>query len=75
MVGLDDNLVEPLPRTPDNEEEQMPTYYVEDYDGERNADAVEPVVLSPVVEAKVVEAESAPKAAKKTSRAQTKKKG
>ena len=54
----------------------MPTYYVEDYDGERNDDAVEPVVLSPVwdVEAKVVEAESKPKAAKKTSRAQTKKK-
>ncbi len=55
----------------------MPTHYVEDYDGERNADAVEPVVLSPVVtdvEAKVVEPESKPKAAKKTARAQTKKK-
>ena len=53
----------------------MPTYYVEDYDGERNDDAVERVVLSPVtdeVQAKVVEPESKPKAAKKTSRAKTK---
>ena len=60
----------------------MPTYYVEDYDGKRNDDAVAPVVLSPVVsdgnssavEAKVVEPESKPRTAKKTSRAQTKKK-
>jgi hypothetical protein len=52
----------------------MPTYYVEDYDGDRNDDAVERVVLSPVVEAKVVEAEEKQPAAKKTSRAQTKKK-
>lgn len=55
----------------------MPTHYVEDYDGDRNDDAVAPVVLSPVQDdyvAKVVEPESAPKAAKKTSRAQTKKK-
>lgn len=53
----------------------MPTHYVEDYDGERNDDAAEPVVLSPVwdVQAKVVEPESKPKAAKKTARAQTKK--
>ena len=54
----------------------MPTYYVEDYDGKRAADAVEPLTLNPVVsdevEAKVIEPESAPKAAKKTSRAQTK---
>jgi hypothetical protein len=54
----------------------MPTHYVEDYDGERNDDAVEPVVLSPVVDdavtAKVVEPESKAKPAKKTSRAQTK---
>ena len=55
-----------------------PTYYTEDYDGERNSDAVEPVVLSPVVddapqaEAKVVERESKPKAAKKTAKAKTK---
>lgn len=55
----------------------MPTYYVEDYEGERNEDAVEPVVLSPVVSdtrAKVVEAAEAPKQAEKTARAQTKKK-
>jgi hypothetical protein len=44
----------------------MPTYYVEDYDGERNKDAAEPDV-----NAKVVEAEAA-KPAKKTSRAKTK---
>lgn len=53
----------------------MVTHYVEDYDGEKNADAAEPVVLAPVLEdvtAKVVEPESAPKAAKKTSRAKTK---
>jgi hypothetical protein len=54
----------------------MPTYYVEDYDGDRNEDAVEPVVLSPVVDqprvrAKVVEAEQKP-APKKSSRASTK---
>lgn len=56
----------------------MPTHYVEDYDGERNEDAVERVVLTPVVDdgvqAKVVEPEASPKPAKKTSRAQTKKK-
>jgi hypothetical protein len=38
----------------------MPTYYVEDYDGKKSADAVEPVVLAPVsdVDSKRVEAES-----------------
>lgn len=46
----------------------MPTYYVEDYDGEREDDAAE---QSPV-EAKVVEREAAPAPAKKTSRAKTK---
>lgn len=52
----------------------MPTYYVEDYDGERNSDAVERETLSPVaeVEAKVVEPEQPKKPAKKTSRAKTK---
>jgi hypothetical protein len=54
----------------------MVTHYVEDYDGERNTDAAEPVVLAPVPDdaptAKVVEPESKPKAAKKTSRAKTK---
>lgn len=53
-----------------------PTHYVEDYDGDRNDDAVERVVLAPVVDdgvtAKVVEPESKPKAAKKTSSAKTK---
>ena len=55
----------------------MPTYYVEDYDGKRNSDAVDAapaeVAASPVedVTAKVVEAEAKP-AAKKTSRATTK---
>jgi hypothetical protein len=33
----------------------MPTYYVEDYDGERNDDAVE-TAPAPVVETKVVDA-------------------
>lgn len=28
----------------------MPTHYVEDYDGKKNDDAVEVVVLSPVVD-------------------------
>jgi hypothetical protein len=28
----------------------MPTYYVEDYDGKKSDDAVEPVVLAPVFE-------------------------
>ena len=51
----------------------MPTYYVEDYDGERNDDAVDRPEFAPVVEAKVVEAETTTKpAAKKTSRAKTK---
>lgn len=53
----------------------MVTHYVEDYDGERNKDAAEPVVLNPVVgdiEAKVVEPEGKPAAAKKTSAAKTK---
>lgn len=53
----------------------MGTYYVEDYDGERNEDAIEAVVLAPVVDdapveegvqAKVVEAPE-PKPAKKTA--------
>lgn len=56
----------------------MPTHYVEDYDGERNEDAVDRVVLSPVsdlddeVEAKVVEPAKAKKAAKKSATAETK---
>jgi hypothetical protein len=54
----------------------MPTFYVEDYDGDRNDDAVEPLTLAPVaddgVQAKVVEPESQPRSAKKTSRAKTK---
>jgi hypothetical protein len=34
----------------------MPTFYVEDFDGEKADDAVEPVVLSPVfAESKVVD--------------------
>ena len=45
----------------------MPTYYVEDYDGERNADAVEPLTL------KVVEPVADAPEPKKTARAQTKK--
>lgn len=55
----------------------MPTYYVEDYDGERNEDAVDQVVLSPVVDdgevqAKVVAPEGTKSEPKKTSRAKTK---
>jgi hypothetical protein len=58
----------------------VPTYYVEDYDGERNKDAVETVVLAPVTEypedgettAKVVEPAKPKRAAKKTSKASTK---
>lgn len=54
-------------------EVQMPTYYVEDYDGKREDEAERVVIpLPPDTEAKVVEAESAPAPAKKTSRAQTK---
>jgi hypothetical protein len=36
-------------------EKQMPTYYAEDYDGERNDDAVEPVDFH----SKVVDSEAA----------------
>ncbi|MGZ4530735.1 MAG: endonuclease VII domain-containing protein [Mycobacteriaceae bacterium] len=54
------------------EGESMPTYYVEDYDGERNDDAAEPLTLTPVAETKVVEAEAEKPAPKKTSRAKTK---
>jgi len=55
----------------------MPTYYVEDYDGKRNSDAVDAVPAevdaTPIedVTAKVVEADAKP-APKKTSRAKTK---
>lgn len=45
----------------------MPTYYVEDYDGERNEDAVEPLTLKVVEEAQADKPEP-----KKTSRAKTK---
>ena len=44
-----------------------PTYYVEDYDGERNDDDA-----SPQVTAKVVEPETKKTPAKKTSAAKTK---
>lgn len=52
----------------------MPTYYVEDYDGEKNDDAVERVTLTPVsdLEAKVVTAEHGKREPHKSSRAQTK---
>ena len=58
----------------------MPTYYVEDYDGERNEDAVEPVVLNPVstvddprqVESKVVEPKNAPAPKATRAKAETK---
>lgn len=50
----------------------MPTYYVEDYDGKRNDDAVDRPEFSPVIEAKVVEAEDEKPGPKKTSTAKTK---
>lgn len=53
----------------------MVTHYVEDYDGEKNKDAAEPLALTPLQDgytAKVVEPEEKPKAAKKTARAKTK---
>lgn len=54
----------------------MPTYYVEDYDGERNDDAVERVVLSPVaddgVQAKVIAAVEEKPAPKHSAKAETK---
>lgn len=53
----------------------MPTFYVEDFDGEKNADAVEREPFSPItddgVTAKVIEGEKKP-AAKKTTAARTK---
>ena len=51
-----------------------PTHYVEDYDGERNDDAVERVVLSPVsdLDAKVVTAEDEKREPRKSARARTK---
>lgn len=56
----------------------MPTHYVEDYDGERNSDAVDPAPAEVKalhvedVTAKVVEPKASPRAAKKTSQAETK---
>lgn len=57
----------------------MPTYYVEDYDGKREKDAVDPAPaetdaspVESVTTAKVVERDSKPAAAKKTSSAKTK---
>lgn len=53
----------------------MPTYYVEDYNGERSKDAVEPLSLNvpdEAVTAKVVEPAAKKSPAKKTSAAKTK---
>lgn len=54
----------------------MPTYYVEDYNGERSKDAVEPLSLNvpdeAAVTAKVVEPAAKKSPAKKTSAAKTK---
>jgi hypothetical protein len=38
----------PLQSDPERKGREMPTNYVEDYDGEKSDDAVEPVTLAPV---------------------------